>query len=243
MKRLLSLLLALCLAVGLCGCQFITREIIERDAAASEGTVLKSNIDELSDADGGALYEHGMELAELLQEMLSSPEYFELMGGSEQLSQVIDPLMGADLSEPESACMVTFSEDALPLLMDAAEMDMDQFSGKLQRFLERRMFQSVPSILNSQQGAETLAAASILTVSDAWAEESLEQGCCLILNYPDACPVMVSFWGGDGLIEGTATLLVGTVLEEDSIEEAAKLFRQLGISGMHIRKLDMNGSA
>lgn len=72
MKKLLTFLLALCLVTGLCGCQVITKEIIERDATAAEDTTL---------------YEHGMELAELLEEMLGSPEYFELMGGSERLEE------------------------------------------------------------------------------------------------------------------------------------------------------------
>lgn len=238
MKKLLTFLLALCLVMGLCGCQVITKEIIERDATAAEGTVLKENIDQVAALDDTALYEHGMELAELLEEMLGSPEYFELMGGSERLGQVIDPLMRADLSQPESAYLVTLSEDALPLLMDAAEVDMDQFSDGMRDFLERRMISSVPSLLNSRQGAETLAAASILTVSDAWAGEGLEQGCYLVFNYPNACPVMVSFYGGDGLIEGTAAMLIGEPLEEDSIEGVRELFGYLGIEGMHIKELE-----
>lgn len=223
MKKLLVFILALCLVTGLCGCQVITKDIIERDATAADDTTL---------------YEHGMELAELLEEMLGSPEYFEMMSGSERLNEVIQPLMGAGLAQPESAYLVTLSEDALPLLMDAAEVDMDQFSDRMQEFLARKMTSSVPSILNSRQGADTLAAASILTVSDAWAGENLELGCYLILNYPDFCPVMVSFWGGDGLIEGTAAMLIGEPLEEDSIEGVRELFSYLDAEGMHIKKLE-----
>lgn len=214
MKKFLCLALALCMTLGLCGCRFITKEIIERDVTA---------------ADNETLYEHGMELGGLLEEMLSSPEYFEMMGGSDRLSEVIDSLMGADLSEPESAYIVTLPEDALPTLMDSAEVDMDQFSGGLRDFMVRRMISSVPSILNSRQGAETLAAASILTVSDAWAEEDLELGCYLILSYPDACPVMVSFCGNNGVVNGTATMLIGEPLEEDSMEGVSRLFDYLGI--------------
>ncbi len=240
MKRFLSLTLALCLVLGLGGCQFITKEIIERDAASPESRVLRDNIDKHAALDGAALYEHSLELAGLLEEMLRSPEYFELMGGSDHLGEVIIPLMRSDLSEPENAYLITLSEDALPLLMDTAEVDMEDFSPGLRKFLERRMFQSMPTILNSQQGAETLAAASILTVSQAWAGESLEESCYMVLHYPDACPVIVSFWGGDGLMESTATLLIGTALEEDSIPDVAKLFQQLGIAGMHVQELEID---
>lgn len=214
MKKLLCLMLALCMVLGLCGCHVITKEIIERD---------------VTDADDETLYEHGMELAGLLEEMLSSPEYFEMMGGSDRLGEVIDALMGADLSEPEGAYIVTLPEEALPMLMDSAEVDMDRFSGGLRDFMERRMISSVPSILNSRQGAETLAAASILTVSDAWAGEDLELGCYLILSYHDVCPVMVSFCGDDGVVTGTATMLIGEPMKEDSVDGVQQLFSYLGI--------------
>ncbi len=240
MKRFLSLVLALCLALGLSGCQIVAKEIIERDAVSPEGPVLRDNVDTHTGLEGTALYRDSLELAGLLEEMLRSPEYFALMGGSDHLGEVIIPLMRSDLSEPESAYLITLSEDALPLLMDTAEVDMEDFSPGLRKFLERRMFQSMPTMLNSQQGAETLAAASILTVSQTWAGESLEESCYVVLHYPDACPVMASFWGGDGLTEGTATLLIGTALEEDSIPDVAKLFQQLGIAGMHVQELEID---
>lgn len=228
MKRFLGLALALCLILGLSGCQVITRRIVETEAenGASAGEP--------------ALYAHSLELAGLLEEMLRSPEYFELMGGSQGVSDLIIPLMRSDLSQPESAYLITLSEDALPLLLDGAEADMEGFSPGLREFLERRMFQSVASILNAQQGTEALAAASILTVSDAWAGESLEAGCYVLLHYPDACPVMASFWGGDGLMEGTATMLIGEPLDEDSVQGVAALFQQLGMDGIQVKQLEIN---
>lgn len=230
MRKLLCFALALCLVLGLCGCQIITREIIGMDGGShddTEGFVTDE-----------ALYEHGMELGELLEEMLRSPEYFDLMGGSDRLSEVIIPLMRADLSEPESAYIVELSPDALPLLMSAAEADLDSIPGGLRDFIERRMISSVPSIINSQQGAETLAAASILTVSGAWPDGELEAGRYLILNYPYVCPVMVSFCGENGVVSGTATMLIGSALEEDTMDGVYELFGYLGIDGMDIRKLD-----
>ena len=59
MKKFLCLVLALCLVLGLCGCQFITKKIVETEAVS---------------ADGAALYGHSIELAELLEEMLKTPE-------------------------------------------------------------------------------------------------------------------------------------------------------------------------
>ena len=221
MKKVLALALALCLMLGLCGCQFIAK-----------------NIGGDSDADGEALYEHSMELAGILEDMLKTPEYFDLMSGSQAVSDVIMPYMRKDLSEPESAYMITLPEEAMPALMSAAEVDLDGFSDDLREFVERRMQSSVPTILNSRQGAEILAASSILTASDAWAGEELDEGCYVLLMYPYCCPVMVSFTDGDGVITGTATMLLGEPIDEDSLDAVEELFSYLEMDGLHIEEID-----
>lgn len=225
MRRFLALILALCLVPGLSGCQVITTGII-RTQEASSGE--------------DALYDHSLELAELLEEMLSSPEYFEMMGGSARLSEVINPLMRSDLSEPESAYRAVLPEDAFLSLMNAAESDIDDFPGPLQEFIKRKIHHSMLSILNSQAGAETLAAASILTVSDAWAGDTLEQNCYVVLIYPDVCPVIVSFYGRDGFLEGTASMLLGVSLEEDSPEAVSGLFQYFDTDDVLIEELDID---
>lgn len=223
MKRFAALALALLLALGLYGC------------LPKSSTVTKI---ESVPVDDTSLYGHSLELAGLLEEMLQSPAYFTLMSDADNLHEVITPLMRAGLSEPAGAYLVSLPPDALPQLMAAAEVDLDQFSGGLQAFLQRRMLNAVPSILNAQAGAETLAAASILTASKAWAGETLEQGCYVVLHYPHACPVMVSFCGGEGLVEGAATMLIGATLEEDALQGLSGLFDSLGIEGIEVRKLE-----
>lgn len=225
MRRFLVLILALCLVLGLSGCQVITTGII-RTQEASTG--------------GYALYDHSLELAELLEEMLGSPKYFQLMSSSEGVFNQLTPFMRSDLSEPESAYRAVLPEDAFLSLMDAAEADIDEFPGPLQEFIKRKIHHSMLSILNSQAGAETLAAASILTVSDAWTGETLEQNCYMVLIYPNVCPVIVSFYGRDGFIEGTASMLLGVSLEEDSLEAVSQLFQYFDADDMLIEELDID---
>lgn len=214
MKKFLCLALALCLMLGLCGCRFITKEIIERD-----GTV----------SDDQALYEHGIEMAELLEEMLSTDQYLQLMSGSAEINAVLGPYKHADFSEPESVYRVTPSEDVIPILMGMSEVDLEDFSEPLREYLERRVISTLPTTINAQGGSSILAAASICTVSDVWAGETLEQDCYLLYFYPDSCPLMVTFHGGDGYIDGSAMLLLADNVTEDSMDEVMELFDQLGI--------------
>lgn len=221
MRRFLCVISALLLCLGLCGCQVIT----------------KTGADTADDA---VLYEHGMELAELLDEMLKTPEYFQMMGGSETINGVITPYMQTDFSSPGGAYIITLPENALSTLMSAAEVDISGFSDSLREFVERRAFSSLPSILNSRQGAEILAAASILTVSDSWVGKTLSESCYLLLVYPNTCPVIVSFTGKGGVISGTASLLPGDPINGDTLDAVTDLFEYLDLDGMDIRELDID---
>lgn len=224
MKKLLCIALALCLMLGLCGCQFIAREIIERDVTVSG--------DE-------ALYEHGMELAELLEDMLSTDQYFQLMSSSEEINAVLTPYIRTDFSEPGSVYRITPSEDVIPILMGMGEVDLDDFSEPLREFLEHRVISSLPTTINAQGGSSVLAAASICTVSDVWPGEALEEDCYLLYFYPGACPVMAAFCGGDGYISGSAMPLLADNVTEGSLEEVAELFNRLGID-CDVEELDIN---
>lgn len=214
MKKLLCLMLALCMVLGLCGCRFITKEIIERDVSA---------------ADDEALYEHGMELGELLEDMLSTDQYLQLMSGSQEISAVLEPYISTDFSEPESVYRVTPSEDVIPILMGMGEVDLEDFSEPLQEYIERRVISTLPTTINAQGGSSVLAAASICTASDVWAGETLEEDCYLLYFYPEACPIMVTFHGGEGYIDGSAMLLLADNMTEESMDEVTGIFGQLGI--------------
>lgn len=224
MKKLLCLMLALCMVLGLCGCHVITKEIIERDVTG---------------ADDEALYEHGMELGGLLEEMLGSDQYLRLMSGSEEINAVLEPYMQADFSKPESVYRVTPSEDVIPILMGMEEVELDGFSEELQEYMERRVISTLPTTINAQGGSSVLAAASICTVSDVWAGATLEEDCYLLYFYPDACPLMVTFHGGEDYIDGSAMLLLADNVTEGSMDEVTELFGQLGID-CDVEELDID---
>lgn len=227
MKKLLCLALALFLMLGLCGCQFIAKEIIERDVTS---------------ADDAALYKHGLELAEVLDEMLSNDQYLQLISDSGEINAVLEPYIRTDFSEPESVYRITPSEDLISILTDMGEIDLDGFSESLRKFWERRALNYVPNMLNAQSSSTVLAASSLFTFSDTWVGETLEEDCYLLYFYPDSCPVIATFYGGDGYIEGSAALLLGENVTDDSLDEVENIFSELGAENMQVEKLDINSN-
>lgn len=234
MKRFLCLALALCLVLGLCGCQFITKEIIERNVTGSDDGAGEDIAPEDDAGDGAAagdmaLCEHGIELAKLMEEMLDSGRYIQLMGGSDEVKAVLEPYSGADLSEPESVYRITPSDDTILVLMGTEGDGLDGFSGHMQDHLRHMAISALPATINSQSGVSVLSAASICSTSDVWAGETLEDDCYLLYFYQDACPLIVTFHGGENYVSGSAMLLPGDNVAGDSMEDVASLFDQLGI--------------
>ena len=51
---------------------------------------------------------------------------------------------------------------------------------------------------------------------------------------------MVTFCGGDGFVQGSAMLLLGDTVTEDSLDEVLEMFSELGDEVLRIEKLDIS---
>lgn len=223
MRRIGCFLLALCFCFLFCSCgdEQEERNIIEVVPASEE-----------------MLYQHGLDLAALLEEMVGSEQYMGLYTASDTVREALAPVAGKSLAEPQGVYQVVLSADASAILME--DVDLDAFSPELQSFLLRRMHSSVPSVLNSFSGAETLAAASICTVSQAYVGETIEENCFYIYLYDSARPVIVSYNGDGAHIEASAAFLLGHDGVENSMEAVSELFGGTEVEGVHVKKIDIN---
>ena len=179
-------------------------------------------------ADDATLYRQGLEMAGLLEEMVNSPQYLDVITTADSVRAVLEPLEDQDFSQPEKVYKVGFTPEALASLASEGAVDLEEFSRPLREFVLHRMQNSVLSILNSRAGAETLAAASICTVSQVYDVENIPQNAILFYFYSDACPVMVSFHNGTASLQANATFLLSGDLDGDSIDALEELFQEFG---------------
>lgn len=156
-------------------------------------------------------------LAQRLDALADCPVYLKLLGGSEEMQQLIADWGAGDHDEPEQVLTRFFpTDEAAQLLL---LLSLDETNGLSELPLEavdalvRRAPFAVASALNARAGATTLAAAAMTTLSEARVTEQPAGGGMIALLYPEGAPVLVAFWSENGAITLTASFI--SVDEDD----------------------------
>ena len=157
------------------------------------------------------LLNHAVGLACLLDEMAGSETYISLMSGSEEMNTQVSAWAEGDHEEPVAVFAVSLPLQTVLSLVGDEDKDVTAaWSANLVRQLEMRVIGSLPSIINSRNGAVMLAASSVCQASTAFAYDSLTADVAYVLLYQDAAPVMVCFtMAEDGVVSASASFLAG----------------------------------
>jgi len=140
-----------------------------------------------------ALYEQGLDLCELMGEMVESNAYSDLVGGS-FLEEVRQELEG-NYGNPENVYRFIFPDgEALMELVAPEAVDaLDEMPQELAQQVMRRFSPMVYiSSLNTAKGSSYVAAASVYTAS-ADLEISLEEPVYYLYTFRNGWPVFVTF--------------------------------------------------
>ena len=121
-----------------------------------------------------SLYDHGMELISLLDEIARSEEYLSLYSASGELNAIVAEAAAGDFSQPKAVYKLTGGADsALDLTDDAAAFDA--MSDTLQELVKSRMFAVLMTQINASAGAKNLAASSICTAGNTFVSTELTE--------------------------------------------------------------------
>ncbi len=169
-----------------------------------------------------SLYDRGMEVVALLEELVGSESYVSAFTANDSIaSLILGRLAQGDRSAPRAVYALTFPEAAL------TEDHTLSMSEGLQKYLSQRALSAIPTQANARAGVEPLAAASVCTVGKTFPCRE-GQDILYIYTFADALPVSVVFTTGE---EGTASA-TGTFLLDpdfpDSADGIAEYFAELG---------------
>lgn len=138
------------------------------------------------------LLDKGIEEALLMQEMARSETYMSLYTSSPELVEIAEQFAQLSVEAPQRAYIVEISRGALIdglLAMTEGEVP----SGGVQNVLYARMLGSLAAMLNGRQGANILAASSLLAISQTYAPPEGVRGDFLIwLLYEGEVSVLVT---------------------------------------------------
>jgi len=203
LKKILTVLLSACLILGLAGC-----------ASGQD-----------------KLYSAGIELAEIMEEMIESDEYSSIMGG--QISGVIDlreTIGHVDFDEPEAVYSIELpdAEDFLDTAGYSGNDDWDELSDELQQQITNRISVStLISSYHSAKGSYAVAFSALYTALLYKDDISPEQTTVYLYEFEDGAAIAVTFHP-HGQMNGQFVLL-----GEDDAED---VFEKLGCK---VKELDI----
>ena len=124
-----------------------------------------------SSPEATSLYSEGLEIVQLMSEMVQSEAYIDLVTGDKGIKSIIQDLADGSYSSPRAVYAISFSDETL---LTMAEIDApDSISENLKSFIIKKTFASLMTQLNAKSGVEYLAVASMCTASKTFANEML----------------------------------------------------------------------
>ena len=180
---------------------------------------------------GKSLYEHGLDVVALMDEMVNS-SYGSLLSDAADIEKMRQTLAAGDYTAPQAVY-----EMEIPTVGDMfayAEVDAvtASFSDSLKKLLDNRSAASLVTLINSQSGAAALAASSVYTAAKTFVSSETEEGILYLYTFQDGNPIAVVFTTGeDGTVTATGTFLMAEGFDAASAEQLQALFREAGFPG------------
>lgn len=170
-----------------------------------------------------SLYQHGLEVVALMEEMAGNPTYLSLFSGNEAVLAVLAEAAQGDFSQPKAAYRITLPPSAL-------HSEVEGLSGALRENLEARLAAAVFTQVNAMGGAEQLAAASICTAGKVFVSDELEENAIYLYTYENAVPAAVSFSRGeDGTVSASGVLVLYDGFSAGAAPEVKAFLAELGV--------------
>lgn len=177
-------------------------------------------------ADKG-LYEKGLELIQLLDEMVQSEEYVGLYTDSSDIKEIVHEVSKGDYTAPKAVYAISVSEENLANLADLDALE--EASDELRHFMMQKMLASLVTQMNGMKGVANLAAASVCTVEETFVSEEAAD-VVYLYTYEDATPVTVTFIEGeDKTVSAAGTFAFFDGFSGENIEEIQSALSYIGV--------------
>ncbi len=175
-----------------------------------------------------SLYDHGLEIIQLMLEMTRSEEYIDIYTGSGEIKSIVQGISAGDFTTPKAVYAISVPEQSL------ADMEELRFlsnaSEELKSFLSQRFLSAFITQVNAMGGAENLAAISLCTVGKTFVNEDVDKSIIYLYTYENAVPAAVIFAAGeDHTVSASGVFINYEPFPCDSAEEIQAFFSDTAI--------------
>ena len=174
-----------------------------------------------------SIYEQGLEVVALMDEMVDSQSYVQMFTGNMQISEVIQSNTSGDYSEPLVVYEVVLKNDNFLGLLGNDETQ-ESMSDELKEIINKKINASVITQLNAYGGSENLAASTICTAGISFVNNEVKEDIIYIYVYENTAPVAVMFLQeGNDIVSANGTFMFGEEFINLTEEGISELFEGL----------------
>ena len=176
-----------------------------------------------------SLYEHGIEVIQLMSEMAQSTEHTITYTGNESIRDIINDIGKKDYQKVKNVYSITFDKDTLENMTELA--GVEGISDELKDYTMQRMLTACVSQINSYSGVEKLAAASVCIASKTFVSDELEKDSIFIYTFEDAYSVAVTFvMGENNTVAANGMFIMNEEFACDSSKDIQDFFNENGFT-------------
>ncbi len=173
-----------------------------------------------------SLYEHGLDVVAMLNEIAESEEYLSIYSANEDILSIVNSIAEGDHVTPETVYRLTLSEESVAALSGTDVLH--SLSPELKAFLNGRVQASVINIANARGGSTALAATSICTAGKTFVSREITENMIYLYTFENAYPIAVSFTVGDGgSVSASGTYLIAEELNTDTPDAIKEFFSEM----------------
>lgn len=185
-KKLISLLISVCMLFALVGCNNIEH---------SSNGEHESNNEFSSEKD---LYNIGLEITKIMNDMVRSEEYASFLNGDRNFPDVIDVVNTNDYDSPTSVYSIEMSnsKDLLleKLLTDEEKAAWNNLPNNLRKQFENKIsFSSIISVINGQNGSQKIHFSSSYIAFEKFESLNIKEKMIYLYVFEKGTPIVVTF--------------------------------------------------
>lgn len=170
------------------------------------------------------LYEHGLELVAVVDEMAKNDNYTAVYTGSPRISNIIAEFGKGDYSKPQAVYKLTPKDEYLAQYQ--ASDELSGMSEKVKEIILNKTVAALVTQVNAMGGAENLAATTVCTAGKTFVNSEISNPITIYLYvYENGFPVAVTFTAGeDSTVSASAMFVSYSEFSTTSAENIEEFF-------------------
>lgn len=186
-----------------------------------------------------SLYSEAVDLSQKISILSKDDAYIGLLSHSDVLQEKISQVAKQEFKQPKAVYEITGVKESTLAIMN--EDTKDGLSKEVEEIIRERFVTAVCSQINSLNGAEFMAAASMLSVRTAFHSEGLKEPVIYLCVYDDDYGTMIAYTPyEEEIVDATANIISMSGLSDTvSEEEVSNLIKKIpGMKDVTVKEVE-----